>query len=542
MIKRRIMRKKGTSLLMVVLTTLTVALSGCSSDKAGDSANSSQETGAGTDTVTSTETPADTTADAAATTETDDLSKLIVGIPQDIDGLDPHNATGAGTREVFYNIFEGLVKADENGNLNPAVASDYTISDDATVYSFTLRDGIKFHDGSAVTVDDIKYSIERNMGVDGGEPLIRAYSKIDSVNIVDDSHVDIVLKEADSDFLTQLTVAIIPAANEHPDTTPIGTGPYMYVSNSPQENFIVTRFDDYWGEKAYIKDVTFKIESNMDAIVMDLEGGSIDMMARVTSTQANQLSDKFAVYEGTMNLVQALYLNNAVKPFDDVKVRQALCYAVNPQEIMDFVSDGAGTEVGSAMFPAFTKYYMPELNDTYNTDVDKAKELLAEAGYPDGFEFTITVPSNYGQHVDTAQVIAEELKAIGVTANIQEIEWNSWVSDVYSDRKYEATVVGIDASTLSASALLSRYVSDAGKNFVNFKSDAFDTAYANAQATQNDDEKTAFYKECETILSQEAASVYIQDLPEFVVLNKKFTGYKFFPLYVQDIAAIKPAN
>ena len=243
-----------------------------------------------------------------------------------------------------------------------------------------------------------------------------------------------------------------------------------------------------------------------------------------------------------MNLVQALYLNNAVKPFDDVKVRQALCYAINPQEIMDFVSDGAGTEVGSAMFPAFTKYYMPELNDTYNTDTAKAKELLTEAGYPDGFEFTITVPSNYGQHVDTAQVISEELKAIGVTANIQEVEWNSWVSDVYSDRKYEATVVGIDASTLSASALLSRYVSDAGKNFVNFKSEAFDTAYQNAQATQDDAEKTAFYKECETILSQEAASVYIQDLPEFVVLNKKFTGYEFYPLYVQDIAKIKPAN
>ncbi|WP_024866805.1 ABC transporter substrate-binding protein [Butyrivibrio sp. FCS014] len=529
------MKKKGTSLLMVVLTTLTIALSGCSSDKAGDSANVSEATETGTEAVTETQT-------ADATQETDNLSKLIVGIPQDIDGLDPHNATGAGTREVFYNIFEGLVKADENGNLNPAVASDYTISDDSTVYSFTLRDGIKFHDGSPVTVEDIKYSLERNMGVDGGEPLIKAYSKIDSVNIIDDKNVEIVLKEADSDFLTQLTVAIIPASNEHPETTPIGTGPYKYVSSSPQENFIVTRFDDYWGQPAYIKDVVFKIESNMDAIVMDLEGGSIDMMARVTSTQAAQLSDKFEVYEGTMNLVQALYLNNDVKPFDDVRVRQALCYAVNPQEIMDFVSDGAGTEVGSAMFPAFTKYFMPELNDTYNTDVDKAKALLAEAGYPDGFEFTITVASNYGQHVDTAQVIAEELKAIGVNAKIQEIEWNSWVSDVYTDRKFEATVVGIDASTLSASALLSRYVSDSGKNFVNFKSDAYDAAYANAQSSNDDATKTEYYKECETILSQEAASVYIQDLPEFVVLNKKFTGYKFFPLYVQDIASIKPAN
>ncbi|MBQ6588977.1 MAG: ABC transporter substrate-binding protein [Butyrivibrio sp.] len=534
MMKKKIGRT-GSALLMVVLTTLTVALSGCSSDKAGDSAK--VETGAetGTDTVTSTET-------AASTETTDDLSKLTVGIPQDIDGLDPHNSTGAGTREVFYNIFEGLVKADSDGNLNPAVASEYTISEDSKVYTFTLRDGIKFHDGSDVTVEDIKYSLERNMGVDGSEPLIKAYGKIDSVNVLDDSHVEVVLKDADSDFLTQLTVAIIPAANEHPETTPIGTGPYKYVSNSPQENFVVTRFDDYWGEKAYIKDVVFKIEANMDAIVLDLEGGSIDMMARVTPTQVAQLSDKFEVYEGTMNLVQALYLNNAVKPFDDVKVRQALCYAVNPQEIMDFVSEGAGTEVGSAMFPAFSKYYMPELNDTYNTDVDKAKALLAEAGYPNGFEFTITVPSNYGQHVDTAQVISEELKAIGVTANIQEIEWNSWVSDVYSGREYEATVVGIDASTLSASALLSRYVSDNGKNFVNFNSADFDAAYANASAATDDAEKTKYYKECETILSQEAASVYIQDLPEFVVLNKKFTGYVFYPLYVQDIAKIRPAQ
>ena len=207
--------RMGSSLLMVVLTTLTVALSGCSSDKAGDSAKVDASVEAGTETVTGTET-------TESTDVADDLSKLTVGIPQDIDGLDPHNSTGAGTREVFYNIFEGLVKADSEGNLNPAVASEYTISDDSKVYTFTLRDGIKFHDGSLVTVEDIKYSLERNMGVDGSEPLIKAYGKIDSVNIVDDSHVEVVLKEADSDFLTQLTVAIIPASNEHPETTPIG--------------------------------------------------------------------------------------------------------------------------------------------------------------------------------------------------------------------------------------------------------------------------------------------------------------------------------
>ncbi len=507
MIKERLGRRLGAALLMIVLTTLTIALGGCSSDKTED-----------------------------------ESSKLTVGIPQDIDGLDPHNAIGAGTKEVLFNVFEGLVKPDKDGNLNPAVASEYTISDDSTVYSFTLRDGIKFHDGSAVTVEDIKYSLDRNRGTDGSEPLISSFSKISDVKIVDDKHVDVVLAEPDSEFLTQLTVAVIPAANTDPNTNCIGTGPYKFVSRSPQENFIVTRFDEYWGEKAYIKDVVFKVQSNSDSLVLDLNGGSLDMVARLTSTQVDQLNEEFAVYEGTMNLVQAMYINNAEEPFTDVRVRQALCYAINKKEILDFVSNGDGSIIGSAMFPSYSKYFLPELNDAYAQDTEKAKALLTEAGYPDGFEFTITVPSNYTQHVDTAQVISEQLKAIGVTANIQEVEWNTWISDVYSDRKYQATVVGVDASTLSASSLLARYASDAGRNFVNFNSSAYDEAYKSAQSTNDDAAKTEYYKECERILSQEAASVYIQDLPEYVALNKKYTGYEFYPLYVQDIAKIRPVE
>ncbi|MCR4902601.1 MAG: ABC transporter substrate-binding protein [Butyrivibrio sp.] len=529
--------KKRSLALAVVLSTLTVALAGCSGDKAEESAQT---------TTAAENVSADNSTDVAQNTEestkADDSSEITIGIPQDISGLDPHNAEGAGTREVLFNLFEGLVKPDENGNMIPAVASDYTISEDGSVYTFTLRDGITFHDGSLVTVEDVKYSIDRNAGTDGSEPLISAFSNIDSVNILDDSHVEVVLKEPNTEFLAYFEVEIIPASNENPDTNPIGTGPYMYVSRSPQENIVMTRYDGYWGEAAYIKDVTFKVEANADAIVMDLESGSIDMCARLTTTQISQLSDNFEIYEGTMNLVQALYLNNDVEPFNDVRVRQALCYAIDPQEIMDFVSDGMGTEIGSAVFPSFGKFYDASLNDTYNTDIDKAKELLTEAGYPDGFTFTITVPSNYTQHVDTAQVIVEELKNIGVTAEIQQVEWNTWLSDVYQGRNYESTVVGVDASTLTGYALLSRYRSDAKKNFVNYKSDEFDKYFDEAVAYTDDELKTAAYKECLRVLSEEAASVYIQDLPEFVALNKKYTGYTFYPLYIQDVSKIKLAE
>ncbi len=490
--------------MTLVCGALTIALGACSGDKAGESS-----------------------------------SQITIGIPQDIeDSLDPHKAVAAGTKEVLFNLYEGLVKPDSSGELQPAIASDYSISEDATTYTFTLREGVKFHDGSMVTAEDVKYSIDRCADTTNGEPLVEAYSNIKSVNIVDEKTVEVVLNTADSDFLANMTTAIIPASNENPDTNPIGTGPYRYVSRSPQENFVVEKFDEYWGTPANIENVTFRVCANADSIVMNLQGGSIDMFARLTTTQASQLGDQFDVLEGTMNLVQALYLNNAVEPFNDERVRQALCYAVDPQGIMDLISDGKGTEIGSSMFPAFEKYYMPELNDVYNQDFDKAKELLAEAGYPDGFSFTITVPSNYQQHIDTAQVLVEQLKNIGVTAEIELVEWETWVSEAYTNRNFEATVVGVDASSLTASALLSRFVSDAPNNFINFSNADYDAAYARAEAAVDDEEKTEGFKECERLLAEHAANVYIQDLPCLVALNKKYAGYEFYPLYVQDISKL----
>lgn len=497
-------------LLTLVCTALTVALGACAGDKAGES---------------------------------ESQSEITIGIPQDIeDSLDPHKAVAAGTEEILFNMYDGLVNPDSEGNLVDALAESHTISEDGTVYTFTLRQNVKFHDGSLVTAEDVKYSLDRCADTSSGAPLVSAFSAIDSVNIVDEKTIEVVLKDPDKDFLPYLTVAVIPAANEAPDSNPIGTGPYKFVSHAPQESFIMEKFEDYWGTPAYIDKITLKVIANSDAIVTSLNGGAIDMFVRITQTQSEQLSDEFNVLEGTMNLVQAMYLNNAVKPFDDIRVRQALCYAVDPQGIMDMNANGKGTQVGSSMFPAFGKYYMEELNDMYDTDIEKAKELLADAGYPDGFSFTLKVPSNYQQHVDCAQIIAEQLKQINVTADIQLIEWESWLSEVYKDRNYEATVVGLDASSLTAAALLRRFNSTASNNFTNFNNAEYDEAFALAEKSVEDEEKTAYYKQCERILAEQAANVYIQDLPCFVALNKKYTGYEFYPLYVQDLAKLRFAD
>lgn len=474
--------------------------------------------------------------------KSDASSKIVVGIPQDLeDSLDPHEAVAAGTKEILFNIYEGLLKPDETGNLIPAVAGDYSVSDDGLTYSFVLRDGVKFHNGNKVTAEDVKYSIEKSAGMTGGQSLIAAFSNISAVNIVDKDRVDIVLNEPDIDFpsyIANLNAAIIPQDNDKPTTVPIGTGPYKYVSRSPQENIILKKFDEYWGTPANIENVTLKVIPNADSIVMNLNGGSVDMFARVTSTQVQQLSDKFNVLEGEMNLVQAVYLNHAVKPFDNVDVCRALSYAVDVQNILDLTSDGKGFPVGSSMFPAFSKYYV-DLSNSYPTDPDKAKELLAQAGYPDGFTFSITVPSNYQQHIDAAQVVAEQLKKIGVTADIKLVEWNTWLSDVYSARNYEATLIGVDASSLTAGAMLDRFRSDASNNFTNYSNKEYDALYEKIYTAGSDEERVGIYKELQKNLADNAANIYIQDMVEFVALSNKYEGYVFYPMYVQDFAKLR---
>ncbi len=240
-----------------------------------------------------------------------------------------------------------------------------------------------------------------------------------------------------------------------------------------------------------------------------------------------------------MNLVQALYLNHTVAPLDNVKVRQALSCALDKDAVIDLAFDGYGAPIGSSMYPAFGKYFMDELTYYYPHDPEKAKALLAEAGYPDGFDLTITVPSNYTPHVDTAQVVAEQLKAVGVNAEIQLVEWGTWVSDVYQGRNFQSTICGFDASTMTARALLERFTTGHGKNFINYSSDDYDALFAQAQETYDDAAQTGLYKAMEKDLTENAANVYIQDLADLVAVRKGLTGLQFYPIYVLDVSTLR---
>ena len=399
---------------------------------------------------------------------------------------------------------------------------------------------MKFHNGQTVTAEDVVYSINRCAAVPEGQekPLVAAFSAVKSVEALDEKTVAVTIAQRDLEFISYMTAAIIPADYENQDTAPVGTGPFKFVSRTPQQDFVMERFEDYWGAPAWLDKVTYKICENADALVMNLNGGSIDLCAHLTSAQASQLNQNFQVLEGTMNLVQAIYLNNQAKPFDNQLVRQALCYAIDRQGIMDMVADGHGTAVGSSIYPAFTKYFLPELVDKYPHDVAKAKELLAQAGYPDGFDMTISVPNNYQPHMDTAEVVAEQLREAGINVTIQPVEWSTWLDTIYNGRQFQATVVGVDAANMTARAMLERFTSDYGKNFINYNNPAYDALFQQAINAQDEAEQTDLYKQMETMLADTAANVYIQDLCDLVAMRQDLGGLKFYPIYVLDLSTV----
>jgi len=236
-------------------------------------------------------------------------------------------------------------------------------------------------------------------------------------------------------------------------------------------------------------------------------------------------------------MVQLMAMNLDRTPFSDIAVRQAINLAIDKDEIIDLVANGYGTKLGSNMSPIMEKYYQEGLEDYYETDLDKSKRLLTEAGYPSGFKTKITVPSNYQFHIDTAQVIAEQLKKVGIQADIELVEWGVWLDRVYAGRDYEMTIIGLTGK-LSAYDILKRYLSDYPRNFFNYSNSEYDKLVNSAIMQTDIDRKAELFKNAQRVLTEEAVAVYIMD-PNFIVaLAPDLFGYTVYPLYVQDMSTL----
>lgn len=473
-------------------------------------------------------------------TTKDEPIEVVVAVPQDPDYLDPHLAAASGTQEMMFNVFEGLLKSAPSGELVPAVAEDYHISEDGLVYTFVLREGIKFHNGNLVTMEDVLYSYQRLKGDITGKPLSNAFAKVEKIEVVDQKTIRFTIPKLDASFIVNFTEAVIPADLDEAahNNNPISTGPFKFVEYVPSQKVVIEKFSDYWQvDLPKIDQVEFRIITDPQTGLMSLMAGEIDMYPRFNTENLDTLPENYYYIEGMQNMVQLMSMNNKMEPFHDLKVRQAINYAIDLDEIIEAVANGRGTKLGSNMSPVMEYYYQEGLEDKYNQDLAKAKQLLAEAGYEDGFATSITVPSNYTFHVNTAEVIAEQLKQVGITAEIKLVEWGVWLDKVYKGRDYDMTIIGLTGK-LDPHNILYRYESEYGRNFFNYSNTEYDHLMKTAVQTTDLEERAKIYKDAQMILAEEVPVVYIMDPNIIIVMKDSLKGYQLYPIYVQDMSVL----
>jgi peptide/nickel transport system substrate-binding protein len=303
---------------------------------------------------------------------------------------------------------------------------------------------------------------------------------------------------------------------------------------------VLVKNPNYW-KAGYPKldKVTVVFVADSNALLTALRGGNVEGAVIPGSLLQQLPQNSFDVVPGYSNSVQLLALNNAVKPLDDVRVRRALNYAVDIKEIIDTAFYGQGEPSGSPLIPGLTRSYEASLKNPYPVNIARAKSLLAEAGYAGGFSLEITVPSVYVMHVDTAQVLVNQLAKVGVNVSIKQIDWATWLSEVYRGRNFQATIISLDSNNVSPRSFLARYRSNAGSNFINFRSADYDSLYDASLGELDDAKRAAIYKNAQKLISDNAASVYIQDILGFKVFPRgRFSGALNYPLYVTDFSTI----
>ncbi len=484
-------------------------------------------------------------AGCSGTTKTADGQKVVrINITSEPDNLDPWLSSASDTEAIFHNVFEGLCLYDSEGNIIPGLAESWEISEDGKTYTFHLRQDVTFHNGQKLTSADVLYSYNSLTGLDGGEPLTGKFQMVESMEAPDDHTFIAHLKEPSASFLSLAIVAVLPEGYEEQATHPVGTGPFRFVEYVPSQKVVLEKNPDFYdkdnseGRMPKVDRVEVYIMSDIAAIVSALRSGQLDIACVINAEDAKALEGEgFTIYNSPQNMVQALFLNHSVKPFDDLKVRQALSCAIDKKELISGVFGGYATELSTNFSPVMGAYYNEQTEGTYEKDLDKAKSLLAEAGYENGFEMTITVPANYQKHIDSAQVISQQLAAIGVTAKIETIEWGTWLEQVYQGADYETTIVGLSGK-LDPDAILGRYESGYSSNFFRFSNEEYDGLISAARTETDNTKRAEEYRRCQEILTEEAAAVYLTDPNLIAACRSDLKGFTFYPVTFYDFSKL----
>lgn len=465
-------------------------------------------------------------------------SVVRTNIGSEPDSLDPWKSAATDTEAIFHNVFEGLMLYDTNGKMIPGLAESVVIAPDGLTYTFKLRKNVLFHNGKPFDSADVVYTYNNLTGMSGEKAVSSKFSLIKNINAPDAYTFVITLVEPSAGFLSLTSIPIVPEGYTNQAEHPVGTGPYRFVEYTPGQRIVLERNEAYYDASRMpkIKRAEIYIMTDEAAIVSGLQSGQLDF-ASITAEDAKQLSSDYTIYNAPQNMVQIFALNNEDPIFSDVRVRQAVNYALNKQDVIDGVFGGYATKLDSNFSPVMGMYYNDTLSGYYEQNLAKAKQLLLEAGYPNGFKMTITVPSNYQAHIDTAQIFAQQLAAIGIKATIQPIEWATWLDQVYTKAQYQSTIIGLTGK-LDPDSVLGRYTTTYPMNFFKFSNARYDALITKAKVETNDAARISMYKECQKILTENAAAVYVCDPNLTVAARKDLKGYVFYPVGFMDLSTL----
>lgn len=461
-----------------------------------------------------------------------------IGSLYEPQNLDNTAGAGQGINEAFNsNVYEALFRLTDAGEVEPVLAKDFTVSEDGLTYTFKLQPGVSFHSGDPLTAKDVKFSIERVTAAQSKSSRKNSLKTIASIETPDDATVVIKLSSRSISLPYNLSyVWVVNDVAKDLTAAEDGTGPYTLAEWRRGSSLALARFDGYWGAKPSNADVVFQYFTEATALNNALLTGSVDIITSIQSPDSlSQFKDNpdFTVAEGKSTTKLLLAYNDRVAPFDNVKVRKALTRAVDDAKLLKAVWGDYGSLIGS-MVPPTDPWYI-DLTGTDAYDVEGAKALLAEAGYPDGFTFTIDTP-NYDPHPIAAQFLQTELAKIGVKVNINVITANEWYSKVYKAHDFQAT--------------LQEHVNH--RDIVFYGNPDFYWGYNNpqvvdlvmhAETSLTTDEQTEKLKEANKIIAEDAASNWIYLYPQIVVSSKSVTGYPVNGLNSQFfVADIKKAD
>lgn len=451
----------------------------------------------------------------------------------DPDGLDPHRSPADSTFIIAMNVFDSLVATNAKGELLPGLAAKWSIAPNGLTYTFSLRPGVTFHDGRAFGAGDVKYSLAR-MSEKGKSPHAADYEIIDSVETPDRLTVKVTLKRPSARFLSDLAygwASMVPeGAGDELRRHPVGTGPFRFVEWVPDSHVTLARNPRYFvARRPYLDEIVFGVVPDETARLTSLKAGDLDMADRIPAQAVAELrSAGVKVDTFPRNTLSEVAINQEQKPFNDLRVRRALFHATDRNAVLEGAVFGFGRLIGTFMPPIISEYYL-DLNGRYPYDPAKARQLLAEAGYPNGFETTLYLPQPYAEFVKSGEIVASQWKKAGVRANLVVLEWGAWLDKIYKKHDYGVTVIG-HVGRLDPITLLERFKSKYNANYFGYANPAYDTLIAEADTTHDRARRKEVVAKLERLLSDDAVCVWLFSTDGIVASRPDVHGYSELPI------------